>query len=362
MPKSNNFDLIRLAAALQVAITHVIVHFAPAARGSPVLSFIELFPGVPIFFFISGFLISKSFEKNTKLQEFGLNRFLRIYPGLAICFIVALGAVWLTGYFDTVHVPLSEMLLWVGAQLSIFQFYNPESLRGYGVGVLNGSLWTIVVEVQFYVLVPLVYVLLRGTRASRNRANAVLLALVLLFWIFNQAYATESVYYAKVLWFKLIGVSFLPWFYMFLVGILAQKNFDVLSRWLAGRFLLVFAVYCALAFAGSRLLGWNLGNTINVVLFLVLAVATFAAAFSNNALSDRILRRNDLSYGVYIYHMPIANTLLALGFGGRPVGFVLALLATLVCAYASWTFVEKPALRLKKHPLYKHEGAAARLH
>ena len=34
---------------------------------------------------------------------------------------------------------------------------HPDFLRGYGVGVLNGSLWTIPVELQFYALVPLIY-------------------------------------------------------------------------------------------------------------------------------------------------------------------------------------------------------------
>lgn len=51
-------------------------------RGGRFLAFIDLFPGVPIFFFISGFLISKSFEENSVLKEYALNRILRIYPGL----------------------------------------------------------------------------------------------------------------------------------------------------------------------------------------------------------------------------------------------------------------------------------------
>ncbi|HSY08598.1 MAG TPA: acyltransferase [Steroidobacteraceae bacterium] len=355
MPKTNNFDLIRLAAAMQVAITHVIAHFIPASRDSGVLGFIELFPGVPIFFFISGFLISKSYEKNPDLREYGFNRFLRIYPGLAVCFCMSLITVWLTGYFATVTVALSELLLWVLAQLTAFQFYNPVWLRQYGVGVLNGSMWTITVELQFYMLVPIVYVLLRGARATKRRTNGVLLALAFVFWVINRLCLAETAQYAHALWFKLLDVSFLPWFYMFLVGVLFQKNFEVLSRWLAGKFVYALMGYCALAIIGTRLLGWNVGNALNVVLFLALAVATFSAAFSCNWLSDKTLRRNDLSYGVYIYHMPVANTLLAVGLGGRAIGFPCAIFATLLCAYASWRLIEKPALHLKRHPLYQHD-------
>lgn len=355
MPKINNFDLIRLVAALQVAITHVIVYLVPASRGSLWLGIVELFPGVPIFFFISGFLISKSFEKNSNVKEFVLNRFLRIYPGLAVCFIASVGAVWLAGYFATVSVSFPEILVWVLAQLTVFQFYNPAGLRHFGTGVLDGSMWSITVEVQFYILVPILYMLLRGARSSRQRTNAILLVLVLLFWGINKAYVVEATSYANALWFKLMGVSFLPWFYMFLVGVVFQRNFDVLSRWFAGRFVLAFGAYCVVAIAGNAFLRWNVGNTLNFVVFLALAVAIFSAAFSRNSLSDKMLRRNDLSYGVYIYHMPIANTLLAMGLGRSSLSFLSTIVLTLVCAYASWQWVEKPALRFKRHPLYQHD-------
>jgi hypothetical protein len=50
----------------------------------------------------------------------------------------------------------AHALPWLAAQLTIGQFYNPVFLRGYGLGVLNGSLWTIPLE-QFCVLVPLLH-------------------------------------------------------------------------------------------------------------------------------------------------------------------------------------------------------------
>src|ERR1700694_2402149 len=166
MPKQNNFDLIRLVAALQVAILHSASHLHIGPQSFPLLELLSLFPGVPVFFFISGFLISKSYENNPVLHEYALNRVLRIYPGLVLCLLLSLTMVWITGYFHTFSVPISDLLVWLGAQLSIAQFYNPPFLRDYGVGVLNGSMWTIAVELQFYVIVPILYGLLRLQRVS----------------------------------------------------------------------------------------------------------------------------------------------------------------------------------------------------
>src|SRR5262245_53294221 len=95
--RTNNFDLIRLFAASQVVFHHASVHLDAAASG-PVWSALEQFPGVPIFFFISGFLISRSYEANSTLREYATNRILRIYPGLWICLAVTTLAVAATGY------------------------------------------------------------------------------------------------------------------------------------------------------------------------------------------------------------------------------------------------------------------------
>jgi len=354
MPKVNNFDLIRLLAAVQVAVHHAAAHLH--VNDSPAVFFklTSLFPGVPVFFFISGFLISRAFENNPVPEEFTRNRILRIYPALVCCFVVSVVMVWLSGYRSPVKSSLPELLLWVLAQVSIGQFYNPDFLRDYGVGVLNGSTWTITVELQFYILVPVLYALLALQRAPQARVNRRLLLLTLLFLVMNQGYVLAAPRHAGELWHKLVGVTFVPWFYMFLAGVAAQRNFHSLQPLLAGKFLPALAGYAALAAPLSSYFGWSLGNDLNPLFFSGLALFSLVAAFSRPGLSDLVLRRNDISYGVYLYHMPVVNLLLALGVAGIWTALGAALAATLLLALGSWFVVEKPALRLKRHALYKH--------
>ena len=88
----NNFDLIRLIAAAQVAVRHCLVHMG--FEGSPLTNLVSVFPGVPIFFFISGFLIFQSHRVSQSRRQFFVNRVLRIYPALIVCFAVSVVAVF----------------------------------------------------------------------------------------------------------------------------------------------------------------------------------------------------------------------------------------------------------------------------
>jgi len=149
---------------------------------------------------------------------------------------------------------------------------------------------------------------------------------------------------------KMLSVTFIPWFYMFLVGVIAQRNFDVISKILSGRAALLIPTYLGAAYLGVEICGLGSGNYINSVLYLLLAATVFSCAYSAPWLSERLLHRNDISYGVYIYHMPVINLFLWRGVSAGPKRLVWALMATIVAATLSWTLVERPAMKLKRHP------------
>ena len=77
-----------------------------------------------------------------------------------------------------------------------------------------------------------------------------------------------------------------------------------------------------------------------------------SAAFTAPDLSQILLRGNDFSYGIYLYHMPVVNAYLAWSAAVAPDwrGAVSAFLVTIVLAILSWFLVEKPALAYKSRP------------
>ena len=345
----NSFDLIRLIAATQVAICHSIEFMSPQYTHAVWFRLLESIPGVPIFFFISGFLISRSFEQNSDVRDYALNRGLRIFPALHVCVLLNILAVAATGYFASVQVGFVDVLLLYLAKVSIFQFYNPDFMRGFGDGVLNGSLWTICVELQFYILIPFLYGVIQ--RLPKEWVNVFLVLTVAVFIGLNRlVYISFAEYSDTVVW-KLIRVSFVPWFYMFLTGVLFQRNFEYLNKALS-RVNPVLLLVLVLGYVfWMRMSGFSVDNRIGPLLYFPLIVLVFRLSFSPLSTVSRLLRKNDVSYGMYIYHMPIANTLIYYGWTGELLFPLFVVVCSMLVAVCSWFGIEKVFLGMKRRPL-----------
>lgn len=329
----NNFDLIRIIAALQVAVVHSAQHLG-LERG-PILTLIGALPGVPVFFFVSGFLVSASLERSSSLRSYAVKRILRIYPALWACLAVGIATALLWG---NVSFKWSEFWPWFVTQITFVQFYNPEFLRDYGVGVLNGSLWTIPVELQFYIALPLIYAIMP------RRPTAWLLAAAFVFMICNQALVVWD-QHSNGLLVKLYGVTAAPWLYMFLLGVVLQKNQQFVERFLAGRFFAWFAVFAAATMLLNEFALPVRGNSLNPISAMLLGLLTISAAYTRPR--PGILHGYDLSYGLYIYHMLIVNGMVHIGAAATYGSMWIAVGFSLGAAYLSWVLIERPALGLK---------------
>ena len=340
---TNNFDAIRLFAAAQVALSHAISHLDIKADWAYPLNF---FPGVPIFFFISGFLIFQSWN-NIKVNRaiiFFTNRILRLYPALLTCFAFSATSIFYSGYLDDRHVSLAQVWILAISQITFFQFYNPDFLRGYGVGVINGSLWTISAELQFYVLTPLIHFLY-----SHYRRLAI--GGFLLFVIFNIANTLFNNGESFV--GKIISVTFVPWLFMFLFGAYVSTNKKLQDYFLKLNTTGLIFAYILIYYI-SMSLNIGSGNGIGFLPYVILSALIVKLAFTRPELSNFVLKKNDISYGVYIYHMPIINLFIFYGFTHSYVSLASAIFFTGIAALISWVLVERPALHLKAVALRRY--------
>lgn len=331
--RPNNFDLIRLLAATQVLASHAIWHLNLNIPSS-INILLGKFPGVPIFFVISGFLISASWEKNPNIKTYIRNRILRIYPALWICLLVS---ICMAVVFGGVNFLRLQAIPWFLSQISFVQFFNPEFLRNYGVGTLNGSLWTIPVELQFYIILPLLYYIFSLYKPKISRK----------FYIFFAVCMVASLVVSKMGFTHIVemifSVTLLPHLYMFMVGIILQKLKLYEHSAIFGKGLLWIVIYLAFSFLIIDFpLKLQLGN-------ILLAVSIVSMAYSSPLLATRALKGRDISYGVYLYHMVFINIFVELGLTNNEPIFLLATILTFLTALLSWIFIEKPTLSRKTH-------------
>ena len=344
----NNFDLLRLLAALQVAVVHSIGILKPTGYFARLLAAgLDRFPGVPIFFVISGVLISKSYERSDSLRDYIRNRCLRIFPGLWVCLVVSVAVILALGVGSLGRITTPDWLLWWAGQMSIFQNFQAAFLEPLSTG-LNRSLWTIPVELEFYIVLPALYGILR---LRRRLGNMFLLAIALASLAVQLLIVNSHPSVVQARAYSLLGATLAPYLWMFLVGVWIQRNWSTVRGWLFGRAHWWGLGYLILCAAARWLRVDTGGNYMSPVYLLPLAGLIVSLATSAPQLSDRILRHHDVSYGLYLYHMLVIDLLVGLAAPSAWASFAAAIIVSLGLAALSWTLIEKPYLRGKRGAL-----------
>lgn len=345
--KKNNFNLLRIFAAIQVFLTHGIQHLHIK---NEVLLFIYYkilfyFPGVPVFYTISGFLIYASFEKNNNdIKNFYFNRFLRIYPGLIICLLFTTILLYFDFQGSVGEFFSFSFFKWFLAQLSFFQFYTPDIFRFWGVGTPNGSLWTISVEIQFYLTIPFIYYLFKKANKNKFYLLALFLISVLINLTFNERETPlQKLYYLFI--FKYL--------YYFLFGVFAYIYWDNIYKYFVNKFIIITIIYVLFfVFIGNYLeydiTSYLIKSPFGLPANFILSLWVLASAFSFRDVSGYLLKKSDLSYGIYIYHMPIINYLNHHALINKIGYLVIAFIIVMICAWFSWKLIEERFLLFKR--------------
>lgn len=336
----NILDVFRLFGTVQVFTGHIAAHLLGNRLGPNIYQYIHFIRGVPVLLILCGFLAAKSLDgQNTKKWLVG--RAARLLPAYWAC--VSVNTVII---FSVYSPPPSfrSGIIYAATQFTGLNFYTGSWLRGYGVRAPNGSLWTISPQIQFFILAPFIYRLMK--KMSPPKAAAFIGGLTGLSILCNR-----SVEFLPEVLYKLVGVSVFPYLYFLVFGMAAWLFRDRLVpalekfRWpLAAAYILwkMIEIHCNAA-------QWLDGYHYNTATTLLLACVIFGFGFRRQWRGT-----GDYTYGFYLYHAVFINLAIQLGFSSllpveRGIWILLGIIGmTLLSAVLSKKFVEEPAARLAR--------------
>src|SRR5215210_2012072 len=187
--RRNNIGTLRLAGALAVLFGHAFVLSSSGGRGhDPISDAVnDVTPfhlglpglGVAMFFAISGYLVTQSYVRRGSFVAYAEARLLRIYPALwlAIGLTIAVSALISTfppGDFLSARPTVDYAI--GGASLLDLHYFLPGVFTDNPRAAVNGSLWTLPVELRMYLFVGIAGVI--GMLGRRVLFNLALIAIV----------------------------------------------------------------------------------------------------------------------------------------------------------------------------------------
>ena len=344
----NNFNILRFMAAIMVMAGHM--SYIDGSGNLPVFwgQGVQTL-GVKIFFLVGGYLISKSWLSDSNILRYSIKRIMRIFPAL---FLYVLFAALIAGPLFT-NIPLQEyfsnnQFIRYFQNIIMFPVYslpgvfteNPYS------NVVNGSLWTLPVEVMMYILVPVILFLVGAKKKDNMSKNCLLGITVCVFQVLHLNSFPE---WRKVIYGTDLAQAFslIPYYF---IGILytypeIQKK---LNLEVAVVFLIVYTC-----------ISTNLSVAINeLVTYFVFPYFIFSFALSEKPYFGGVFHKNEISYGIYLYgflaQQGVVYFCLKNGIYMNSLGYLIcSLLITCIFAMISDRMIEKPASRLCKKILVK---------
>lgn len=140
-----------------------------------------------------------------------------------------------------------------------------------------------------------------------------------------------------------------PFLAYFLLGYFSFIFWGYLRKCVEEKFLIwtiIYGAYIGIVYFKFGLYDWSYyPNFFGWVSNILLSLLVLSASFSNVTLSEKILKGNDLSYGIYLNHMVVVNIMIDLKVTSNKL--LLALSITFILAFISWKLVEKPFSELR---------------
>tara|TARA_R110000803_G_scaffold135160_1_gene202134 strand:+ start:34896 stop:35978 length:1083 start_codon:yes stop_codon:yes gene_type:complete len=343
--KKNNFNLIRMLAALAVIISHSYA-LALGDRGlEPVKNFLGISLGaiaVDIFFITSGLLVTRSLLVRTNLTFFIASRVLRIFPALlvSVIFCTVLGAT-LSSFPLQQYIRDPELLNFIIYNTTIIisdyqklpgLFYNAPLDRS-----VNGSLWTLPWELRMYIVLCLIGIFCTILKKIKLHLDispyAIVLIAIFSTGLYFYFHFTENNHWFYYKFFRFASAFFIggsiyilrKYIYLNIkVGVIAL-SFLVIALCISKTMLFITYIFC--------------------VPYLVLCAAYLPTGKIHN-----YNKLGDFSYGTYIYAWPVQQTLAITFIGITPTQMsIFAIVLVSGLSIMSWYLVEKPCMKLKRY-------------
>jgi peptidoglycan/LPS O-acetylase OafA/YrhL len=338
--KDNNFNLLRLLAALAVLVTHSFALVSGDPQTEPLRAWIGLTIGdfaVDAFFITSGFLVTASLVRKQSIRHFIFSRALRIYPALLVMLVLTVFALGLlVTSLDAIKYLSSTQTYryFIKCALLIFniEYVLPGVFENNPVKfAVNGSLWSMPWELRMYALLLSIWIAAKLFRRSGltflNRGVLVIfLASLALHFRFN--FGSENTDHGiRLLYMFFSGAAF----YCF------RDNIRLSNP------AVVFILGLLLASTSHKEAFFVAYTLLYSYVVLWLAYVPSGSIREYNSFGD-------YSYGTYIYAYPIQQLTIKFFPTLSVIGmiFVSALL-TLIFASGSWHLVEARALNLKRN-------------
>ncbi len=360
--RHNSLNFLRLVLALVVVVDHA---YGLGGFGSLVTLHGISFGTIAVygFFAISGFLIAGSAMRNGSVRYLW-QRFLRIFPGFWVCLLVTALVFGVISWFASplphcglscyAHAPNGPATYvtrnWFLPNQYWAQFKISGTPNGVPFGVTwNGSIWTLFYEFLCYLML-----LALGLTGFLRYRLVTLGATIGLWIVIGLATATPSLNHQLNIHSHTFLMNFMKFAVVFLTGsvIYLYRHRIPDSWWLA----LVCAVVLIVGFwlpNGAKAHGVGERNPLYFFTYsgLLMPFITYPMLWLGAHLPlQRVGSTNDYSYGIYIYGYPVAQLMAVFGVQkwGLPAFLSLSILATAPFAVASWWFIEKRALSLKR--------------
>lgn len=328
--RENNFNLLRIVAATAVLISHA----WPIALGKNTLEPLQSALGIKlgtaavyVFFAISGFFITKSFDKGHDRKRFVLARVLRLYPGLLTALILTVLFCWSALPHGSAADYWGAAIGYVLRNLSLY--FTTYGLPGVFDDLpypqaINGSLWTLFYEVACYA-----GVFLLGTVGMLRRPVLIAGAVAALFVL--SVFREDLGLPGRVTTLIELGLPFA----LGAAAYLWRERIPLNA--LLGAVLIIIAITSL----DTRVF--------SAVFVLALSYWSLALGFFRIPALLAYNRLGDYSYGMYIYAFPVQQIIAQMGVREPMTNIAFALPLTFICAVLSWHLVERPSLQLVKH-------------